>query len=140
MLLCVPWSTRAKDNIRNQPKTLKCLHHSWLLCLGWVSLGSSPGWWIFVCGPYVPNENPLASEGAGTARGFGYNRWIWSQVLKLSSKLNGTAVSLYSQFLKCQREERLGWGRWVGSRSWKKHFPYVCESWISWSWFWVPES
>lgn len=129
MLLCVPWSTRAKDNTRNQPKTLKCLHQSWPLCLGLVSLGSEPGWWIFVCGPHVPSENPQASEWTGTARGFGYSRWIWNQVQKLSFKLNGTAVSLYSQFLKLQREERLGWGRWVESRSQRTHFPYACESW-----------
>lgn len=129
MLLCVPWSTRAKDNTRNQPKTLKCLHQSWPLCLGLVSLGSEPGWWIFVCGPHVPSENPQASEWTGTARGFGYSRWIWNQVQKLSFKLNGTAVSIYSQFLKLQREERLGWDRWVESRSQRTHFPYACESW-----------
>lgn len=34
MLLCVPWSTRAKDNRRSQPKTLKCLHQLQPLCLG----------------------------------------------------------------------------------------------------------
>lgn len=65
MSLCVPGSTGAKDNIKNQPTTLKRLHQLWPLCLGSVLI-NEPGLLRDLCvGACVPREGHRASKAAG---------------------------------------------------------------------------
>lgn len=64
-MMCVPGSTRAKDNIKNQPMTLKRLHQLWPLCLGSVLI-SEPALLRDLCvWACVPREGHRAGKAAG---------------------------------------------------------------------------
>lgn len=61
----MPGSTRAKDNIKNQPTTLKRLHQLWPLCLGSVLISEPAGLRDLCVWACVPREGHRASNAAG---------------------------------------------------------------------------
>lgn len=84
MWLCVPGFTRAKDNIKSQPMTLKRLYQLWPLCLG-SALISDPALLRDLCvWACVPREDHRASKPAGIGRRY---LQIWEKVWILRSNL-----------------------------------------------------
>lgn len=84
MWLCVPGFTRAKDNIKSQPMTLKRLYQLRPLCLG-SALISDPALLRDLCvWACVPREDHRASKPAGIGRWY---LQIWEKVWILRSNL-----------------------------------------------------